>query len=129
MLEKGIKGVQTETVTDDKTAAAVGSGGLEVYATPSMIALMEKTALLSVEKELDEGMTTVGTKIDIIHTSASPVGSVITCESLLTEIDRRRLVFSVTAFDDSGEIGKGTHERFIVDSTKFMEKTASKLHQ
>lgn len=129
MLETGIKGRQTETVTDEKTAEAVGSGGLKVYATPAMIALMEKTALMSVSGELDDGMTTVGTKIDIVHTSASPVGSTITCESELTEIDRRRLVFTVTAYDDAGEIGKGTHERFIVDSAKFMEKTAAKLHQ
>lgn len=129
MLETGIKGRQTETVTDEKTAEAVGSGGLKVYATPAMIALMEKTALMSVSGELDDGMTTVGTKIDIVHTSASPVGSTITCESVLTEIDRRRLVFTVTAYDDAGEIGKGIHERFIVDSAKFMEKTAAKLHQ
>ena len=129
MLETGIKGHQTETVTEEKTAAAVGSGSLRVYATPAMIALMEKTALASVAGELEEGMTTVGTKLDVAHTSASPEGSTITCESVLTEIDRRRLVFSVTAYDDAGEIGKGTHERFIVDCAKFMDKTAAKLNK
>ena len=129
MLETGIKGHQTETVTEEKTAAAVGSGSLRVYATPAMIALMEKTALASVTGELEEGMTTVGTKLDVAHTSASPEGSTITCESVLTEIDRRRLVFTVTAYDDAGEIGKGTHERFIVDCAKFMDKTAAKLNK
>ena len=119
----------TETVTEEKTAAALGSGTLRVYATPAMIALMENTALNSVADKLDDGMTTVGTKLDIVHTSASPVGSTITCESELVEIDRRRLVFSVTVYDNVGEIGKGTHERFIVDSVKFSEKTAAKLEQ
>ena len=127
MLETGIKGKLTEKVTEEKTAAALGSGSLRVYATPAMIALMEHTALLSVAGELDEGMTTVGTKLDIAHTSASPVGSTITCESELTEIDRRRLVFNVTAYDDAGEIGKGVHERFIVNCEKFSAKTKAKL--
>lgn len=126
MLETGIKGRMTETVTEEKTAAALGSGTLSVYATPAMIALMENTALRSVADKLDDGMTTVGTKIDIVHTSASPVGSTITCESELTDIDRRRLVFSVTVYDNAGEIGKGTHERFIVDCGKFMEKANAK---
>ena len=129
MLEKGIKGKLTETVTEEKTAAAAGSGSLRVYATPAMIALMEHTALNSVAPELEDGMTTVGTKIDIVHTSASPVGSTITCESELTDVDRRRLVFSVTAYDDAGEIGKGTHERFIVDCEKFSAKAESKLQK
>ncbi len=127
MLEIGLKGCQTETVTEEKTACAVGSGSLAVYATPAMTALMEKTAMDSVAGELEDGMTTVGTLLDIVHTSASPVGAKITCESELTEIDRRRLVFRVTAYDDAGEIGKGTHERFIVDSVKFLGKTNSKL--
>ncbi len=129
MLEPGIKGKQTETVTDEKTAGAVGSGSLSVYATPAMCALMEKTALLSVAGELDEGMTTVGTKLDIVHTSASPLGCTITCESELIEVDRRRLVFNVIAYDNAGEIGRGTHERFIVDSAKFTAKTAEKLNK
>ena len=126
MLETGIKGYQTETVTEDKTASAVGSGTLRVYATPAMTALMERTALASVAGELDDGMTTVGTLLNIAHTSASPVGSTITCESELVEIDRRRLVFSVTARDEAGEIGRGTHERFIIDMARFTEKARAK---
>lgn len=126
MLNVGLKGSQTEAVTKDKTAEAMGSGGLPVYATPAMIALMEKTAMLSVEKELDEGCSTVGTKLEIEHVSATALGKEITCESELIEIDRRRLVFSVTAYDNAGVIGKGKHERFIIDCAKFMEKVATK---
>jgi predicted thioesterase len=122
MLEIGIKGRLTETVTEEKTAGAYGSGILRVYATPAMIALMEHTALLSVAPYLEDGMTTVGTSLNIKHTAPSPVGSEITCESELTEIDRRRLVFRVTAYDGAGEIGSGTHERFIVDCDKFFIK-------
>ena len=126
-LVTGIKGKQTETVTEENTAAALGSGSLRVYATPAMITLMEKTALASVADALGDGMTTVGTKLDIAHTAASPVGSAITCESELTEIDRRRLVFRVTAYDEHGEIGSGIHERFIVDCEKFLAKAQAKL--
>lgn len=126
MLDIGLKGSQTEIVTKDKTAEAMGSGGLPVYATPAMIALMEKTAMLSVEKELDEGCGTVGTKLEIEHVAATVLGKEITCESELIEIDRRRLVFLVTAYDNAGVIGIGKHERFIIDCAKFMEKASSK---
>lgn len=122
MLETGIKGRLTEAVTEENTAAAYGSGTLRVFATPAMIALMEHTALRSVAEELEDGSTTVGTMLNIKHTAPSVVGSVITCESELIEIDRRRLVFSVKAYDEAGEIGSGTHERFIVDCDKFFKK-------
>ncbi len=122
MLETGIKGRLTQPVTEENTAAAYGSGTLRVFATPAMIALMEHTALGSVADELEEGTTTVGTMLDVKHTAPSVVGSVITCESELIEVDRRRLVFSVRAYDEAGEIGSGTHERFIVDCDKFFNK-------
>ena len=128
-LETGIKNRRELTVTKDMTAAAWGSGGQPVFATPAMIALMENTAWSSVEPYMKEGQTTVGTHIDVKHLSASPVGAHITCESELLEIDRRRLVFHVTAFDDAGLIGEGTHERFIVDTDKFMAHTEAKLKQ
>ena len=127
MLEIGLKGRQTETVTEENTADSIGSGMLRVYATPAMIALMERAALSSVAEYLDDGMSTVGTLINVAHTSASPVGATITAESELTLIDRRRLVFKVIAYDDAGQIGSGTHERFIVDSDKFFEKTIKKM--
>ncbi len=122
MLETGIKGKLTVNVTEENTAAAYGSGTLRVFATPAMIALMEHTALESVASYLDEGSTTVGTMLNIQHTAPSVVGSVITCESELTGIDRRRLTFTVRAYDEAGEIGSGIHERFIVDCEKFFNK-------
>ncbi|MBP5606599.1 MAG: thioesterase family protein [Ruminiclostridium sp.] len=129
MPEIGIKGELTETVTEEKTAAAVGSGDLRVYATPAMAALMEKTAMLSVADTLESGKTTVGTRLDIEHSSASPVGAQITCMSELIKAEGRRLVFVVTASDNAGEIGKGTHERFIVDAERFFDKTSAKLEE
>lgn len=126
MLELHIKGTAALTVTDEVTAAAVGSGMLPVFATPSMIALMEKAAAESVAPQLDAGMTTVGTKLDVAHTAATPVGMTVRAETELTEIDGRRLIFIVRAFDELGEIGSGTHERFIVNAEKFLAKAEAK---
>lgn len=126
MLTIGMKLTITETVTPEKTAKAVGSGELKVYATPSMITLMEKTSATLVKDSLNEGEGTVGTLVNINHTSATPVGMTITCESELVEIDRKRLVFKVVAYDDKGQIGEGTHERFIINNEKFLSKTNAK---
>lgn len=122
MIETGLKGRQHEIVTDDKTAAAMGSGTLAVYATPAMIALMEKTAMTSVAPFLGENEATVGTKLEISHTAACGTGTRVTCESELVEIDRRRLVFKVTAYNGETVIGTGKHERFIIDAVKFMSR-------
>lgn len=126
MLEVGIKGLEKEMVTEKNTAASMGSGLLPVYATPSMIALMEYTASQSVQSMLGEGEGTVGTAIDIQHSAATPMGMEITCESELIEIDRKRLVFKVTARDSHGEIGSGIHQRFIINNEKFMAKAEGK---
>jgi len=129
MLEKGLKGTQSVVVSEENTAAKVGSGLLPVFATPAMIALMEATCAQSVAAELEEGCSTVGTHLDIKHSAATPVGMTVKCESELVEVDRRRLVFHVTAWDDAGIIGEGSHERFIVNNEKFLAKTQSKLEQ
>ncbi len=126
-LKTGIKNTKETMVTEETTAATAGSGGQRVFSTPHMVALMEQTAWSSVEPFMEEGKTTVGTHLDIAHLSASPVGAHIICESELTEIDRKRLVFKVKASDDAGLIGEGTHERFIIDIEKFMSNTESKL--
>ena len=126
-LPKGIVGTKELTVTKDKTAAAVGSGLLDVFATPQMIALMEATASESVAPYLDEGSTSVGTLVNVSHVAATPVGMKVRCESELTEVDGRKLTFTVKAFDECGLIGEGTHERFVVFSEKFMAKTNAKL--
>ena len=121
-LAVGIKSIKEEVVTEELTAETVGSGGLEVYATPCMIRLMEHAAWDSVEACMEDGNTTVGTLMDVKHVSASPLGAHIRCEAELAEIDGRRLVFKVAAYDDKGLIGEGTHERFIVNADKFIGK-------
>ena len=122
MLEIGIRGSGEAVVTEALTARSMGSGELPVYATPAMIALVEETAWRSVAQELEPGQGTVGTKLDFAHLAATPVGRKVRCETTLTGIDRRRLVFSAEVFDEAGKIGEGTHERFIVDNERFLAK-------
>ena len=125
-MEAGITGKQTITVTEEKTAKAMGSGTLPVFATPAMIALMENTAYKSVADELEEGAGTVGTLMNVKHVAATPVGMEVTCETKLIEVDRKRLVFEVKAYDAAGVIGEGTHERFIIDNERFLAKAEAK---
>lgn len=129
MLKEGVKGTQEIMVTEENTAKVMGSGALDVFATPAMIALMEKTAWESVQPYLEEGSGTVGTLMNVKHVAASPVGMKITCETELTKVDGRALAFSVKAFDEAGLIGEGEHERFIVYNEKFQEKADAKLEK
>lgn len=126
-MDTGAVGNFTVKVTEDNTAAAVLSGTLRVFSTPMMIAAMEAASVDAVKDFLDAGSSSVGTKINIEHISASPVGMNITAKSTLREIDGRRLVFDVEACDDKGVIGTGVHERVIVDTAKFMDKANKKL--
>lgn len=119
---KGLCHSETLVVRYEDTAAVYGSGSLEVFATPAMIALMEKTCLESVNDKIGEGNTTVGIAVNIKHLKASPVGAVIRCDAKLIEVDRKRLVFEVQCFEGDTLIGEGIHERFVVDSEKFMGK-------
>ena len=125
-LSNGVRGTREVLVSDENTAKALGSGGLAVYATPAMITQMEFCAAESVQPYLPEGSSTVGTRLDIKHLAATPVGMIVRCETELIEIDRRRLVFSCRAYDGAGLVGEGTQERFIVDNQKFMEKVSQK---
>lgn len=122
-LKEGISIIKESKVTENNTAIKMGSGDLEVYATPAMIALMENTAKGAVINELPEGYTTVGIEVNVQHIKSSPVGANIKCKATLTKIDRKKLFFDVEASDDSGLIGKGSHIRYIVNSQDFMEKT------
>lgn len=126
-MEIGSVGKFTSRVTNDNTADAVLSGTLKVFSTPMMIAAMEAASVDAIKDFLDDDSSSVGTKINIEHMSASPVGMNITAESTLREIDGRRLVFDVKAYDDKGIIGTGVHERVIVNSAKFMDKANKKL--
>ena len=127
MLEAGLIGERELTVTEENTAKTMKSGELDVFATPAMIALMEETAYKSVSGELDDGMGSVGTLMNVKHLAASPVGMHIRCKSELTQVDGRKLVFKVEAYDESGLIGEGVHERFIVDNQKFQKKADAKM--
>ena len=126
MLQPGIKGHKEQTVTPEMSAARVGSGLVDVFATPMLVALVEQTCYESVLPHLDEGQGTVGTLVNVSHSAATPIGMRVWCDSELTEVDRRRLVFKVRAYDERGEIGEGAHERFVVDTERFMEKVKAK---
>lgn len=127
MLQTGITGEARCLVTAETTAANLGSGELEVFATPAMIALIEKAAWQSVAPHLEEGCGTVGTALRVRHLSATPVGMEVTARTELYEIDGRRLVFKVEVRDAKGVVGDGEHERFIVKNESFLRKTKGKL--
>lgn len=126
MLQTGTKGYQEMTVTAEDTAKKYKSGTLDVLATPRMAALMEETAWKSVAADLDEGMGTVGIRLELDHLAPTPVGMKVYCESKLEKVDGRKLTFSITARDEKGEIGKADHERFIVEEEKFQNKANQK---
>lgn len=126
MLTIGIKGHEEVMVTEENTAKAMGSGTLDVFATPAMTALMEMTAWKSVAPFLEDGDGTVGTLLQITHDAPTPLGMKVFCESELLEVDGRRLVFHVAAFDEKGKIGEGRHERFVINNEKFAAKAEKK---
>lgn len=119
---------KTETVvSEEMLACSVGSGSLRVYATPMVVALIEKAAAEMAQSFVDEGITTVGTRIAIDHISATPIGAKVWAEVTLKEIDGRKFLFEVSAFDEKGLIAQGEHERFSVKSESFQKKADSKL--
>ena len=126
MIKVGITGEAKDQVTENNIAKTLRSGELKVYATPAMVALMEEAAYKSVQDELEEGKGTVGTEMNVKHLASTPIGMEVTAKAELIEVDRRRLVFKVEAFDERGKIGEGIHERFIIDNEKFQEKTDNK---
>lgn len=121
-MKIGDKGTVTVKVTKENCASAIGSGALDVFATPSMIALMENAACEAINASLQPGESSVGTKVNISHLKASALEDTITATATLTEIDGRRLVFEVVANDSKGVIGEGTHERFVINVEKFLSK-------
>ncbi|HXR64756.1 MAG TPA: thioesterase family protein [Ktedonobacteraceae bacterium] len=121
-LNAGLIGEATTIVVHENTAASVGAGGVEVFGTPMMIALMENAAWRAVAEHIDEGYVTVGTLVNIKHLAATPLGQSVRARAELIEIDRRRLVFKVEAYDEKQKIGEGFHERFIVQLESFLQK-------
>ena len=123
----GMKGRAEAAVNEQNTAVSAGSGTLPVFATPWMCALMEKAAWTAVAPALAEGESTVGTKLNISHLSATPVGLKVWAESEVTAVEGKRIEFKVAAYDEKGLIGEGTHERFTVTDERFLGKSARKL--
>ena len=123
----GMKGIAESYVDREDTAAEVGSGSLLVYATPCMVALMEGAACEAIAEAIAEGQTTVGIALNIEHTAATPVGLEVRAEATVTAVEGKIITFELLAFDESGEIGKGTHKRCIVNSQKFLDKAYDKL--
>lgn len=121
-LKSGLCGFAETIVDNTNTALTMGSGSLEVFATPAMIALMEKAACNTVNAYLGEELSTVGIRIDVAHTAATPIGKKVTAKAELLDVDDRSLTFVITALCGDEIIGKGTHERFIINKEKFMRK-------
>lgn len=113
-------------VTSELTAATMGSGTLQVFATPALIALIEETAWRSVAPYLEEGQATVGTHLDIAHLAPTPLGMTVQCDTELIAIDGRKLTFRAEVSDSCGSIATGTHERFIIYADKFQAKADAK---
>ena len=125
-LTVGSKGKAETVVTKANTAAAVGSGLVPVFATPYMIALMENAAVHAAQAGLEEGQGTVGTRLEVTHDAATPVGMKVWAEAELTAVEGKKLTFAVRAFDEAGPIGGGVHERFIITVDRFLAKAEAK---
>lgn len=123
----GMKAEVSTLVEREDTAQEVGSGSLLVYATPCMVALMEGAACEAIDEAMDETKTTVGIELNIQHLSATPVGLEVRAEAEVTAVDGKIITFELHAYDEAGEIGKGTHKRAIVPTQKFLDKAYSKL--
>ena len=126
-LKVGLKNSAEKIVGENDSALAVGSGSLKVLATPIMLAVMEKSAADLVEKILPEEFTSVGISLDIKHTAPTPIGMKIFAQAEIIAVDGKKIIFEIVANDECGEIGRGTHERFIVDRKKFQSKADSKI--
>ena len=123
----GMKGEVATLVEREDTAAEVGSGSLLVYATPCMVALMEGAACEAIAPAIPEDKTTVGIELNIQHLSATPVGLEVRAEAEVIAVEGKIITFQLTAYDEAGKIGEGTHKRCIVSSQRFLDKTYEKL--
>jgi predicted thioesterase len=127
-IKMGMKKTIKLEVADKDLASAMGSGSLPVYATPAMSCLMEKAAAELAEPFMPEGWTTVGMSMAVQHESPTPVGMQVRAEAEVTAVEGRKISYKIMAYDGSGEIGRGVHERFAVQKDRFMAKTREKGH-
>lgn len=126
-ISVGMKGSVSTAVEREDTAQEVGSGSLLVYATPCMVALMEGAACEALRGVLPDDKTSVGIELAIKHIAATPVGLDVRAEAEITEVDGCIITFQVTAYDEAGKIGEGTHKRAVINTQKFLDKTYAKL--
>ena len=127
MISEGMTISVTDTVTEDNTALALGSGSLRVYGTPAMVLLVERAAVKLLEGNLDGDMTSVGTEVSLEHIAPTPLGGEITCKLVLSKIDRKKIKFDIEVSDGYEVVGRGTHSRFIVVSDRFQKKADNKM--
>jgi predicted thioesterase len=125
-LKPGLIGQAKTEVSDNNTALKFGSGTVNVFATPAMVALMETAAINCVDRHLPDGYSSVGTRLDIRHLAATPVGMEVAAEAELVEVDGPRLKFKVSAYDSKEKIGEGTHNRYIVKLDEFITRAREK---
>jgi len=126
-LKTGLTGEAKIKVNEDNTALKYGSGTIDVFATPAMIGLMEKASIEAVDNLLPDGFATVGTKIEVKHLAATPVGMNVTAKAELLEIDNKKLKFRIEAYDDIDKIGEGIHYRYIINLEDFIRRNETKL--
>ncbi len=125
-IKVGLVGEQSVTVTEALTAKHLGSGSILVYATPAMVALMEGAAVAAIDSRLAEGETSVGTRLEVRHVAATPIGQQVRARAEVTGVDGRQVMFSVQAWDELELIGEGTHTRFIIDLARFEQRLKAK---
>lgn len=125
-IQTGLSAERSETVVESLLATRLGSGSVEVYATPAMVALMESAAVAAIEPLLPAGKTSVGIALDVRHLAATPPGQQVRARAEVIEVDGRKVTFKVQAWDERELIGEGTHTRFVVDVARFLERVQSK---
>jgi len=123
----GARGAAALTVAPEHTAQAFGSGNVPVFSTPRLVALMEEAAVNALAGRLGPGETTVGTRVDVAHLAATPIGRQVRAEARVVSVDGRMLKFEVVAHDEQGKVGEGTHERAVIDEQRFLERVGGKL--
>ncbi len=125
-IKPGIRGEEATVVDESQTAAAIGSGTVASFATPSLVTLMESAAIAAITPYLDEGESSVGTEISVRHMAASPLGFRVRAEAEVTAVEGKRITFAIVVFDDLEKIAEGTHERYVIDFERFMERVRQK---
>lgn len=126
MVSAGQTATATVIVTESNIAKTMKSGSLEVFATPSMCALMEEAAQAAVQPYLEDGEGTVGISLSITHEAPTPLGATVTAKATVSAVEGRKITFDIEASDGVGIIGRGTHERFVINNEKFMAKVYSR---